>query len=137
MDDFVWYCFLAACVAMAFCFVWGALVYGLTQDHRHEGSERSEFEIPPVGRKRTMACVGMAIVAMVYLVTTGAFDAVFYGTATLGFVLGASACWSFGNALGASFYAPDVWRIQRVKTSGQALVFVGAVFVLQQVLDFI
>lgn len=137
MDNFVWYCFLAACGAMAFCFVWGALVYVLTQDHRHADTELSEFKIPPVARKRTMTCVGVAIGAMVYLVTTGAFDAVFYGTATLGFALGASACWSFGNALGASSYALDVWRNQRVKTSGQALMFVGAVFVLQQVLDFI
>ena len=137
MENIIWYEFLVACFAIAFCFVWGVLVFGLTREHGDVETENKDFSSTPVGLKRSKFCVGVLIGAMVYLVVTGAFDAVFYGTLTLSFVLGASACWSFGNALGTSIFAPDAWRMQRTKTYGQALILVMAVVVVQQLMDYI
>ncbi|MBO9408101.1 hypothetical protein J7399_11725 [Shimia sp. R9_1] len=137
MEDLIWYAFLMASFALGFCFVWGMLVFGLTQRQAKEGTKGGEAAFVLRGNKRSKICIALIVVMMIYVVVTGAFDSVFFAALTLGFGLGASAIWSVTNALGRASYSSEAWQQLRLKTYGQALLLVCVISGMQMVTSYI
>ncbi|MEP3392842.1 MAG: hypothetical protein ABJN34_04140 [Litoreibacter sp.] len=121
MTEIVFLTAVVSSLCLVFYVCWLALILGVVRGMDTKSAEVRTSKFAVRGTGLAKASVAVMLVSGVYVVWTGSLDAISYATASVGFLIGAFACWQAATSLGLHFCPTETkWRDVKLKAYLQA-----------------
>ena len=121
MIEIVFFTAVVSGLCLIFYLCWLFLILGAVGDMDAKSAEVRTPNFVVRGKGLAKVSVAAMLVSGVYLVWTSSLDTVFYATASIGFLIGAFACWQAATTLGSYSCATKAkWRDVKFKAYLQA-----------------